>query len=409
MQGTTTTLEPVLQIVHVSDLHFKDVGSTDGKLLHQEWSVFNRAFRRVVKKRNMWSWREGTQGHYFAAPEAFSDYLTSELIPQGPEWFVAQGEKRKPPTWLVDTGDLTAFGDVAAIKLGNSWLTRWAQELKADEVRSLTGNHDAWAGCHPAFCLWNPATLEAAQKALKALPQWISAAWLANPLVAKLPGGGEIQLYALESIYWDPLFNLRAVGYVTEESLTELAKQAGLRDPGTRRTLRIVGFHHPVTYPWSEDEVRFLGVNCLMRMLSDDSTAERLSNDRGVPDIGPLAHLILSGHTHGAWPTRLPDSVCDVRQDPLGSHQLQLVAGALLLKHAPRAPPSGTSTLIRPQAFSDTLIDRSRCRAQVLRFYYDEERPWELVMYRIPISTSSGSKYRQGKPSRTVLYMQAPA
>jgi len=64
--------------------------------------------------------------------------------------------------------------------------------------------------------------------------------------------------------------------------------------------------------------------------------------------------------------------------------------------------------ILKSEAFSNLSVDRNLFKAQVLRFYFEPVRPWEVVMYRIPVYSANGSIYRQGAPSRTILYMTAP-
>lgn len=400
-------LQPILQIVHVSDLHFKDIRSNDAKSLNTRWSAFARAIRRAVLKRDLFDWYEGVQGHYPQAPSAFLSYLEKNLIPNSPEWFASTSDR--PITWLIDTGDLTTFGDNHAIELGKNWLLKWRNQLAAHGSRELIGNHDAWAGCHPAFVLVGRVDIFTAQKKLLNLAGWNRDEWVTRPLVANIPGTkSRIELYALDSVCWDPLRNLIALGCIEASSIKKLRDQLKSHSDSDVRHFRILALHHPIAFPWSPSEIRTLGHVPVMRMLDENRIVEDLNNNTCDPDVGPLAHLILSGHTHAAHPSRgIPDDVTQIKQGSLGDWQFQLVGGALMLNEtAIKAGASGSSS--KPASnltdFSNTSTDRN-CRAQILRFYHDSARPEELKMYRIPIISVNGSVYRQGSPSRTTLYL----
>jgi hypothetical protein len=93
--------------------------------------------------------------------------------------------------------------------------------------------------------------------------------------------------------------------------------------------IRVVLTHHPVHYPAQPH----LG----MRLLNGGHVGTQLSTRVGAvggPRGNPLATLVLSGHTHLTFPEPLtlppdlPRSTADV-QAPLGTGQLQLVAGTL--------------------------------------------------------------------------------
>src|SRR5713226_3015074 len=399
-------LQPVLQIVHISDLHFKDIRSSDAKNLNIRWAGFARKVRRVVKKHDLFDWYEGVQGHYPQAPQAFSAYLENDLIPNSPEWFASTSDR--PPTWLIDTGDLTTFGDKHAIQLGKDWLARWRNQLAAHESRELIGNHDAWAGCHPAYALMAPVNLILAQEELLKLSGWKREEWLTRPLVARIPGtSSRIELYALDSVCWDPERNLVAVGFIEPNLIKGLRDQVRGQSGDGVPHFRILAVHHPIVFPWSPSDIQKFGFIPVMRILDVDRVVEELNNEICDPDVGPLVHLILSGHTHAAHPASgIPGDVTEIKQGGLGDFQFQLVGGALMLNEA--AIKANANQRRSTPNFSNSSIDSSFSRAQILRFYYDTARLHELMMYRIPILSVNGSIYRQGSPSRTTMYMATP-
>src|SRR5690242_19562024 len=108
-----------------------------------------------------------------------------------------------------------------------------------------------------------------------------------------------------------------------------------------------------------------------MKMFNTDEVAVRLRNDKCEPDVGPLAHLILSGHTHNAWPVGdLPTTVSGIKQDQLGDYQLQLIGDAMLL-NTPLVSNQNKRGVFAGKLDTFSTRNRGRCAAQVLRFYYD--------------------------------------
>jgi len=212
-------------------------------------------------------------------------------------------------------------------------------------------------------------------------------------------------------VCWDPWRNLNALGCIEESSIRKLRDQIKSRSDSDVPHFRILAMHHPIVFPWLTSEIRTLAHIPVMRMLDENRILEGLNNDSCDPDVGPLAHLILSGHTHAAHPSQgLPNDVTKIKQGRLGDFQFQLVAGALMLnKTTIQAIDSGSSSkpAYRATDFSNASTDRN-CRAQILRFYHDSARPEELKMYRIPVISVNGSVYRQGSPSQTTMYMTIP-
>ena len=139
----TANWQPVLQLVHVTDMHVKDVTANPDHPLQGSRRAFARFFKRYAQKTD--DWDDGTQGHYPLAPEAFARFLIRWKA-RFPEW-------SDVPVWLVDTGDRTAFGDVASMQAGERHLAQWKAALGGCEVRTLFGNHDAWPGTQPGLAL----------------------------------------------------------------------------------------------------------------------------------------------------------------------------------------------------------------------------------------------------------------
>ena len=64
-------LIPVLQLIHVSDIHFKNYGANPLHKLNASWRFFARFTQYTIERFDIGGWDEGTQGHYAKAPESF--------------------------------------------------------------------------------------------------------------------------------------------------------------------------------------------------------------------------------------------------------------------------------------------------------------------------------------------------
>src|SRR6187549_3459113 len=104
---------PVLQILHISDLHFCD-GFSDQAKLAREGRMWRLRLRKILEKRAWFGWHEGTLDHDDTAEAAFLEFLQDMRASDG-EWFPDDEGKANPPTWLIDTGDGTTFGDQASM------------------------------------------------------------------------------------------------------------------------------------------------------------------------------------------------------------------------------------------------------------------------------------------------------
>ena len=120
--ATTTSSLPVLQIVHISDLHFH-VGPAP-----QHDQLVRRAIAAVLAvspKRGQWLldyWEDGRAGHALDALVAFECFLTGSPLPTEPPGTPPYSSGNSflngalIPTWLVDTGDLASVGDDASVQ-----------------------------------------------------------------------------------------------------------------------------------------------------------------------------------------------------------------------------------------------------------------------------------------------------
>ncbi|HMN82026.1 MAG TPA: hypothetical protein PKA20_19165, partial [Burkholderiaceae bacterium] len=141
---------PVLQIIHVSDLHFRHPDYSDLADLAREGRMVRLQIRKLIEKRDWFGWHEGTLDHDECADRAFLEFLRDLRAIDG-IWFPDEDDKANPPTWLVDTGDGTASGDDASMRLVQDRLRDWEATLLGCQLRTLYGNHDAWPGIQPAL------------------------------------------------------------------------------------------------------------------------------------------------------------------------------------------------------------------------------------------------------------------
>lgn len=398
-------LVPVLQIVHVTDLHVKDTSANPAAALASKVRVLERYALNAIRRANLLGWEEGTQGHLPKAPKAFTRFLST--------WWSSDPTWQEVPVWIVDTGDRTAFGDQASIDAGEQYLQAWSQALGNCPVRTLYGNHDMWPGTLPAF---NLSEVRQQRERVRRTPGWDVHAWVTSPLSAPIPGrNATIDLYALDTIAWGSLWgalrNTRAVGQLRAAEVLHL--QAMLAGAARRHSngLRVLAIHHPLAFPWSRAEVRS-GLASTMQLLKGQKWAAIVRNDQNVPPgIGPWAHLILSGHTHMSHPGHgVSRDVTSLSQGPLDAYQLQLVGGSLMLNRSSADRGDGGTPAHRRDAdlFEPATVDPHPCQAQILRFFAsrDPDDTW-IEMVRTQVwSDDDGRHYVMGDPATLTLHYQ---
>ena len=95
---------PLLQIIHISDLHVGDAYDDKAAIAQLERTV-RGGLRDVIEHLDLFGWREGTLTSDVTAIHAFEDFLTG-LRTHDTEWFSSDRANGTPQTWLLDTGDL---------------------------------------------------------------------------------------------------------------------------------------------------------------------------------------------------------------------------------------------------------------------------------------------------------------
>jgi hypothetical protein len=396
-------LVPLLQIIHGTDLHLCDNYSDRVQLGSDEKSWLLR-FRDMVEKRNLFGWHEGTLQHDESCEEPFERFLTA-LKKGAPEWFGDPDKRSSPQTWLIDTGDLTAFGDVASMRAAHHKLARW-QSILGCRALFLFGNHDAWPGAQPAFMRpdWSK-TIEIQRSAIGEFDPWRSDRWLAPLEVSVSSIGVRIELYGLDSVSYRFGEGVTALGRINEDAIEQLvanirAEHASHRQP----TYRILATHHPVVFPFCPSDVRKFCLVPAMRLVNAEQVIRILRNEtsEGITSgLMPLVHLFLSGHTHLGYPgDRLPFNVKAGRKGGLGVKQLQLVSGPWMLTHDGAGLREDVAALPRKlSGFGNVSVFAADSQFQVLRFYANRQYKDRLTLdRRVFVRLSNDGPYHCYEP-----------
>jgi hypothetical protein len=316
--------EAFLHIVHVSDIHCLDGGApTDLRAKRYMESLVGqlRGFSHHLADSVENLWEQGLAGHDPDVHDRFCRFL---------KWFAGHPEFGGIETWLLDTGDLSSMGDISSLHTAAGWLDEYRQLLGAAQVLVLYGNHDAWPGKFPLRSSF--AELDAHRNAIRA--GLFPAGWPQGPLTIPIPHTeSRIVLHGVNSAIDDRWYNSFARGDVgldpnwpsgglLTNQLTYLANEVerDFHPDGRTRDFRILAVHHPVHYPPPRPAYT-------MSLSNENEVADALIQF-DQKNRGKLAHLVLSGHTHEAYP-RLGSLPPRAAQNPLIYGQLQLIAGSL--------------------------------------------------------------------------------
>ena len=335
--------QPVLQIVHVSDLH---VLTTVNHPAAPTVRFLTRWARRAGLGALSRSLEEGTAPCDLFAPIMFRRFV-KQISVGDPTW-------SSSPTWLVDTGDQTTYGDTPSLQRAQQILDSFSKVATPPHERlvNLHGNHDAWPDDFPLF---QQSKIPGQIAKLNNRPHQFAVGTPQATLRAPLAKNGEIQLYSIDTIDPGAVPNAWARGAVSSTQLAQLQAMvsASQGNPGSRH-LRILATHHPVHFPPPRPRYQMV----IAKNTRVGNSLERTS---------PPVHLLLSGHTHSLFPElgQLPHSPRTCPHHPLGMDQCQLVVGTLM------------------------QVDRLQKRGsyphqcQVLRFYQDPSDPNTVVVHRL--------------------------
>lgn len=228
-------------------------------------------------------------------------------------------------TYLVCTGDLTTWGDDAALASVRKWLDHLHRDTNLPLLMSY-GNHDVWPGTPGTIPLVeSQARLDARRTAMRGV-HFPQRRWLHG--CAKFARAGKvIGICSLNTVVHCRLRNTAASGHVGNDFYWDRHKQSSLSQVEELRQwlndcdVAIVLSHHPVYDPSlnAPTVLNFLGFTISAKaLLNADDVAQAMCQ---VPSTSPNGvRLVLSGHTHAIYPPRgsLP------KQGPLPQH------GALL-------------------------------------------------------------------------------
>lgn len=367
---------PFLQILHISDLHIMDSGF-DYQSRDVDVQRYVQIFRNVnetLANQLKLSWEHGSTGHDESALKEFMKFL--KTFSSHPSFLPSDA------IWLVDTGDLSTFGDESSLALGHRWLRDFKAELHAPFV-SLYGNHDAWPEHFPALGSRNVRNHREVFRR-----KWHRNPRPRPPLTVSIPGTeSQVQLFSLNSVCHDVWRNSFARGEIiadphwsttlpkVSDQLQELARVAAHAN-GQNRNLRIIAVHHPIHDPDHQSN------RLTMTLDNADLVAKTLKHHGHNGLSGSLAHMILSGHTHLLFPKfgRFSnDTPPHSKHLPLGGSQMQLIVGSLSqkVKSSLSMPPGDPSA--QPHQF------------QLLRFWADTDQPFCVRIERALIARKNGT------------------
>lgn len=374
---------PFLQIIHVSDLHFVHADRSKPS----PWPGL-RALRRFLPKLDEVI-AAGMAGHDEQAEEPFLEFV-EEVTVRNEKWAGL-------PTWIVDTGDLSTFGDDASLNAGAQFLER-ARTIAGAKLHSMHGNHDAWPDAFPLVA--PPFSIGPHRRHLRQVhyPQ----KWPEPPLTCWIPdaSGGEVQLYGLNSVVHDRIRNTLALGEIEEDrywerglpipnpgvQLSELdlhLRLYGSKLPGAR-DFRILATHHPVHFP---PAVRPKTIYPQMFMLNERTVGTHL-HAPPAGGSGPKAHLVLSGHTHEHFPKldTVPHWLRFLAHGPLGRDQGQFVVGSLMQR-----APIASGAFPKPERAAPEPN-----QAEVIRFFTVPEPPHPGLLVTRTLATRLRSSDKEG-------------
>jgi hypothetical protein len=372
-------LEPIVQIVHYSDIHLRGKGHSRQRLL--------------LERAKRWLPQEYQQGLASADRQALSafEHFLHYGVASDPAW-------RGQPIWLVDTGDGTTFGDDESMR---EWAVEWTGRFKRaagtlSEHLMLYGNHDAWPGTFPAFA---PTKLETQRDSLRR--KWFKHGMPRSPLSAPIPGttSSRVELYVANTVdhrLLPAIFNwgwaapdLRwETGHRTSETLTDHLEHWSrtFPDSGQGQHFRILATHYPVCSAVQEESI--------FKILRN---REALARDLARPGrvSQPFMHLLLAGHTHEAYPAQgsWPSSLSDALHEPLANGSCQLVSASL----SQAALPSDQTTQAVPAEDLQSVYPH---QCTLLRIYRNAGGVPSLMVERIVVG-------RAGSGSFGYLPMQA--
>ena len=312
--------EPVLQIVHISDMHLTDpefkpmVSETFLKRLLTKFDVFKPALPNSMKQR--WEaifdraqrmkviLEDGFWGHEPKAVKIMAKDIARHALDDRKLW-------KGVPIWLIDSGDQSTWGDDLSLDMGLSLIQQSAKALNSKYYTRIHGNHDTWPTQFPL----GGTKAKRNQHRSKLRTQHFKDDYPSiDDFYVPIPGtSSRISLSRLNSAVHTRKTNALARGYIREDKyweqrsrprinhqLDRLYEIADRNNSNRTYDLRIVLSHHPIN-------ARFINTKAgrhgkAIELNNAKAIARGLSTPRSSLGGEPLAHLILSGHTHAVYP-----------------------------------------------------------------------------------------------------------
>lgn len=365
-----TVEQPLVQIIHYTDMHLADAG-----YIANRWRLSKVYPHLPHEHKQGWAGPRRSVLHQF-------EELIREYTVDDPIW-------RDVPTWLVDTGDGTTFGDVPSLDEWKDWSDRFKTAGgKNAELMRVYGNHDAWPGLFPALDPMGQIAMEAQRIRLRTT--YFPAVWPEKPWAVTIPGvstglGGapaQIELYAVNTVDHGVVENSLALGYAARDGhLTvprtiatpadDLAQRALAQGGGSvGKSIRIAAMHFPIA------DGAAPGYHYQKVLRNRAQFAKDLRSHHQVQPF--VAHLILAGHTHGPFPGvgQLPRSASAATHAPLVGGQCQIVSASL----SQQVIPGTTLKAGAGWPEQSTFFNPYQCT--LLRFFSQPDDPEELIMDR---------------------------
>ena len=254
-----------------------------------------------------------------------------------------------------------------SLRLGLQTLGRLSVALGNAPSLRIHGNHDAWAGKPPFIS----SSKELERQRLWLREKHFIADYPSSPTLSHTSPQHNltVDIFALNTVVHDYVNNGAARGSICEDQYWRRAKRARPR-PGVQiknlakliqsqhaenenTALRIVLTHHPLIHG---------GNGGWFNALKDaDEHAKALGSPQKSLDGAPLAHVVLSGHTHCLYPA--PGDFSGTL-DSFSAVPDQLVIGTT----AQRALKTGAH-LDSPQSDEGTFDERHPHQAELLRLW----------------------------------------
>lgn len=337
---------PLLQLVHVSDLHFRQRHGPSP--VSARWSG-----RRAPARTSVF---QGMEGH---DPQVLGPLVHSIRSRVGPS-----RSAFRHGTYLVVTGDLATLGDAASAERAERLVGDIAAQAGLPAPFVVYGNHDVWPGSLPLFA--PDADCDAQRTALRARPLH------AADRPARALGAGPFSLWYLDTVRHGRFENTLALGRIDADRYWEKERQLRpqlelLAEAATASELRIALTHHPVLQPSKWRPWKGL------RNWAEVEQGLAVADPAGGRHR--LVRIVISGHTHALYPA-LGRLASDIATRNARQVHAQLVIGtATQLRHG--APPDRV----------EADLEQHHCW-QLLRFY--EEPGDRLLLERVVFVRSGG-------------------